>query len=229
MINCAVILSGCGSGDGSDVWETVLLSYLLSKKGINPLFFAPDWEQKEVVNHLSGIAAPDGRNVLAESARIAGEEIREIQSLSGKDVDALILPGGAGVVKNLSDLVGDAKKDYLKPKPELQRLIREIYRRKKPIGACGISAILVASALRDILETPLTITIGKDPELIRQAEGMGALNVLSRGTDAVIDTEHRLVTTPANLLKLKVTDLALSLENLVNGILELVSAKPHQE
>ena len=228
MNNCAVILSGCGSGDGSDVWETVLLSYLLNKKGINPLYFAPNWEQSEVVDHLNKTAAPDGRNVLKESARIAGEEIKEIESLSGKDFDALILPGGAGVVKNLSDLVGETKKDYLKPKPELQRLIREFYRRKKPIGACGISAILVASALRDILETPLTITIGKDPELIRQVEGMGALNVLSRGTDAVIDSEHRLVTTPANLLKLKVTDLALSLENLVNGILELVTIKPQQ-
>ena len=226
MNNFAVILSGCGSGDGSDVWETVLLSYFLNKKGVNPLYFAPDWEQKEVVDHLTKTAAPDGRNVLAESARIAGEEIKDIRLLSGKDVDALILPGGAGVIKNLSDLVGETKKDYLKPKPELQRIIREIYRRKKPIGACGISTLLVASALRDILETPLTLTIGKDPELIRQVEGMGVLNVLSRGADVVIDSEHRLVTTPANLLKLKVTDLALSLENLVSGILELISSKP---
>ena len=229
MNNCAVVLSGCGSGDGSDVWETVLLSYFLNKKGAIPQFFAPDWEQKEVVNHLTKTAAPDGRNILKESARIAGEEIKDIQSLSGKDIDALILPGGAGVVKNLSDLVGETKKDYLKPKVEIQRLIREVYRRKKPIGACGISVILVASALRDILETPLTLTIGKDPELIRQVEGMGALNVLSRGTEVVIDSEHRLVTTPANLLKLKVTDLAFSLENLAGGILELISTKPHQE
>lgn len=226
MNNCAVILSGCGSGDGSDVWETVLLSYFLNKKGVIPLFFAPDWEQKEVVDHLTKTSTPDGRNVLKESARIAGEEIKEIQSLSGKDVDALILPGGAGVIKNLSDIVGEPKNDYLKPKPELQRIIREIYRRKKPIGACGVSTLLVASALRDILETPLTLTIGKDPELIRQVEGMGVLNVLSRGADVVIDSEHRLVTTPANLLKLKVTDLALSLENLVSGISELTSPKP---
>ncbi len=225
MNNFAVILSGCGSGDGSDVWETVLLSYFLNKKGINPLYFAPDWEQKEVVDHLTKTAAPDGRNVLKESARIAGEEIKDIRLLSGKDVDALILPGGAGVVSNLSDLVGGSKKDYLKPKPELQRIIREIYRRKKPIGACGVATLMVASALRDILETPLTLTIGKDPELIRQVESMGVLNVLSRGADVVIDSEHRLVTTPANLLKLKITDLALSLENLVSGILELTSSK----
>ncbi len=227
MGNFALVLSGCGGDDGSDVWEAVLLSYFLSKKGVHPVFFAPDWDQKEVVDHLTKTVSPDKRNVLKESARIAGEEIKDIRLLSGRDVDALILAGGAGVIKNLSDLVGEPKNDYLKPKPELQRIIREVYRRKKPIGACGIAALLVASALRGILETPLTLTIGKDPELIRQVEGMGALNVLSREAEVVIDSEHKLVTTPANLLRLKLTDVALGLENLISGVIELTSSKPN--
>ena len=227
MRDFAMVLSGCGGEDGSNVWEVVLLSYFLSKKGGNPLFFAADWEQKEVMDHLTKTVSADRRNVLKESARIAGETIRDMSALSGKDVDALILPGGKGVVKNLSDLVGGPKNDYLKPKPELQRIIREIYRRKKPIGACGVAALLVASALRDILDTPVTVTIGKDPQLIRQVEGLGALHVHSRGREAVIDAEHKLVTTPAGLLKLKITETALSLENLIDGIMELTSLKPN--
>lgn len=225
MRNFAFVLSGCGSYDGSDIWEVILLSYYLSTKEGNPIFFAPDWEQKEVVNHVTQTIGSESRNVLKESARIVLGEIKEIKTLSGRDVDGLILPGGGGVIKNLGEFIGEPENSYLKPKSEIQRVIREIYRRKKPIGACGLSVLLIASALRDILETPLTLTIGKDPELIKQVERMGALNVLSRGTEVVIDSEHKLVSTPANLLKLKLVDLALSLENMISGVLELASTK----
>jgi enhancing lycopene biosynthesis protein 2 len=225
MSSLAVILSGCGSLDGSDVWEVFLLSYYLHQKGRSPVFFAPDMEQNEVVNHFTQISAPEKRNVLRESARIAGQGIREAKELSGREVDGIILPGGGGAVKNLADLLGEPENGYLKPKPELQRIIREIYRRKKPIAACGLAGLLVASALRDILETPLTLTIGKDPGLIRQVEEMGAVHVLSRGKEVVMDSEHKLVTTAANLLELEFTDLASSMENTVNGVLELIPSK----
>jgi enhancing lycopene biosynthesis protein 2 len=225
MSNLAVILSGCGSLDGSDVWEVTLLTYHLCRKGRSPVFFAPDSEQKEVVNHFTKVASAEKRNVLRESARIAWQGIKEIKELSGRDVDGIFLPGGGGVVKNLAHLLGEPNNEFLKPQPELQRIIREVYRRKKPIAACGPAVLLVASALRDILETPLTLTIGKDPELINQIEGMGAVHVLSRGKEVVMDSEHKLVTTPANLLELEFTDLASSMENMVNGVLELTSSK----
>ena len=202
-----------------------MLSYYLSRKGKNPVFFAPDVEQKEVVDHVTQATTEETRNVLKESARIAGEEIKEIKDLSGKDVDGLLLPGGYGVVKNLTEFLGEAENAYLKPKPEVQRIIREIYRRRKPIGACGLAILLVASALRDILETPLTLTIGKNPELIRQIEEMSADHVLSKGAEVVMDSEHRVVSTPANLLKLKPMELASSIENLINGVLELTLSK----
>jgi enhancing lycopene biosynthesis protein 2 len=225
MGSLALILSGCGSLDGSDLWEVSLLSYHLHRKGRSPVFFAPDRLQEEVVDHFSKVSAPEKRSVLSESARIAWGGIRETSELSGREVEGIILPGGGGATKNLADLLGGEKNEYLKPKPELQKIIREIYRRRKPIAACGLSVLLVASALRDILETPLTVTIGKDPNLIRQIEGMGAVHVLSRGKEVVMDQEHKLVTTAANLLKLEFDDLASSMENMVNGVLELTSSK----
>ncbi len=202
-----------------------MLSYYLSRKGKNPVFFAPDAEQKEVVDHVTQATTEETRNVLKESARIAWGEIKEIKILSGRDVDGLILVGGDGVIKNLADFLGEPENGYLKPKPEIQRVIREIYRRRKPIGACGLASLLVASALRDILETPLALTIGKDPELIKQIEEMGAVHVLFRGTEVVMDSEHRVVSTPANLLKLKPVELASSIENLINGVLEFTLSK----
>jgi enhancing lycopene biosynthesis protein 2 len=225
MGSLALILSGCGSLDGSDVWEVYLLSYHLHRKGRSPVFFAPDREQGEVVDHFSKVSVPEKRKVLSESARIAWGGIREIKELSGREVEGIILPGGGGATKNLADLLGGEKNQYLKPKPELQKIIREIYRRRKPIAACGLSVLLVASALRDILETPLTVTIGKDPNLIRQIEGMGAVHVLSRGKEVIMDSEHKLVTAAANLLDLQFVDLASCMENMINGVLELTSSK----
>jgi enhancing lycopene biosynthesis protein 2 len=220
MNNVALILSGCGTYDGSDIWEVVLISYQLEKRGQRPIFFAPDVPQKEVIDHLNQVGLTDKRNVLSESARIPLGQIKDISDLSGKDVDALILPGGNGVVKNLTDSLGD--EEYLKLHPDIRRSLREIYRRKKPIGACGLASLLVASALRDILETPLTLTAGKDPNLIKQIEQLGAVHVISRGTEAVVDSEHRVISTPASLLKLNVVEIAQATENLTSGVLDFV-------
>lgn len=225
MVKFALILSGCGFLDGSDVREVMLLSYLLGKRSMGAVFFAPDSEQKEVVDHLTGDVSQEKRNTLRESARICWGEIKDIKELSGKDVEGLILPGGYGVIKNLSQSLGNSENQYLKTNKEVQRIIREIYRRKKPIGVCGLASLLVASSLRDILDTPLMMTIGKEPELIRQIEQMGALHVISKGTEAVMDSEHKVVSTPAGLLKLKPIEIATSVENLINGVLELTSSK----
>lgn len=222
MNNIALILSGCGAYDGSDIWEVVLIFYHLEKRGQRSIFFAPNIPQKEVIDHLNHAILSDKRNVLSESARIAWNQIKDTKDLSGKDVDGLILPGGNGVIKNLTDSLGD--EEYLKLNPDIRRIIREVYRRKKPIGACGLASLVVASALRDILEAPLTLTGGKDPKLIRQIEQLGAVHVISRGTEAVVDSEHKVVSTPASLLKLKVTEIAQATENLVSGIIELIES-----
>jgi enhancing lycopene biosynthesis protein 2 len=220
MNNIALILSGCGTYDGSDIWEVILISYQLEKRGQNPIFFAPNIEQKEVIDHLNQANLSDKRNVLSESARLVFGQIKEIKDLYGKDVDGLILPGGNGAINNLADSLGE--ENFLKVNPDVKRILREVYRRKKPIGACGLASLIVASSLRDILETPLTLTIGKDPKLIRQIEELGAVHVISRGTEAVVDSEHRVVSTPASLLKLKITEIALGIENLVSGVLDFI-------
>jgi enhancing lycopene biosynthesis protein 2 len=220
MNNIALILSGCGAYDGSDIWEVVLISYELEKRGQNPIFYAPNIEQKEVIDHLNQVSLSDKRNVLSESARLVCGEIRDTKDLYGKDVDGLILPGGGGAINNLADSLGE--ENFLKVNPDVKRILREVYRRKKPIGACGLASLIVASALRDILETPLTLTIGKDPKLIRQIEELGAVHVISRGTEAVVDSEHKVVSTPASLLKLKIIEIAQATENLVSGVLDFI-------
>src|SRR3990167_1262858 len=103
MLRVGVVLSGCGVFDGSEIHESVLTLLALDRAGAQAIFFAPNKNQSEVINHLTGEVAQETRNVLVESARIARGSIRDIREARAADLDAVILPGGWGAVKNLSD------------------------------------------------------------------------------------------------------------------------------
>lgn len=46
-----------------------------------------------VVNHTTGQPTEEKRSVLAESARIARGNVKDLAELAVKDLDALIIPG----------------------------------------------------------------------------------------------------------------------------------------
>lgn len=50
----AIILSGCGVFDGSEIHESVLTMLSLSENDIEMCFFAPNREQLDVINHING-------------------------------------------------------------------------------------------------------------------------------------------------------------------------------
>ena len=74
----AVILSGCGVYDGSEITEAVSLLISLSKNGASYKVFAPNIDQAHVINHKNGTEIQEKRNVLVESARIARGNISDI-------------------------------------------------------------------------------------------------------------------------------------------------------
>ena len=53
----AVVLSGCGVLDGSEIHEAVSVLVHLSRAGVEAKMFAPDIEQSDVINHVKGSAA----------------------------------------------------------------------------------------------------------------------------------------------------------------------------
>ncbi len=72
------------------------------------------------------------RNVLIESARIARGNIKPLDELEASNFDALIIPGGFGIAKNLSDF---ATRDInMNVDKEVERVMREFECGKKPIG-----------------------------------------------------------------------------------------------
>ena len=100
----AVILSGCGVFDGSEIYESVITLLCLDKAGAQVQCFAPDIQQMHVINHFTGdVVEDESRNVLAEAARLVRGDIKDLAQANMVDFDAVIIPGGFGAAKNLCD------------------------------------------------------------------------------------------------------------------------------
>ena len=138
-MNIGVLLSGSGVNDGSEIHESVITMLALDRAGAETLLMAPNIDQMHVINHYTGQEMDEFRNVLVESARIARGKIKDMAEVSGGDLDALIIPGGFGVAKNLSDYAMSGAECSINP--DVYRLISEMIILKKPIGAICIAPV----------------------------------------------------------------------------------------
>ncbi|KAJ6667642.1 hypothetical protein lerEdw1_016763 [Lerista edwardsae] len=154
----AVVLSGCGVYDGTEIHEASAILVHLSRGGANVQMYAPNIAQMHVIDHSKGQpASGESRNVLAESARIARGKITDLAKLTAKDHDAVIFPGGFGAAKNLSTFAVDGKD--CKVNKEVERVLKDFHKAGKPIGLCCISPVLAAKVL------PGTeVTVGHEEE-----------------------------------------------------------------
>lgn len=211
-----VILAGCGVFDGAEIHEATLTLYFLDKKGAQILVMAPDIQQKDVINHLTGEHMNEIRNVLVEAARIARGNIKNIDDVKAEDIDGLIMPGGYGVAKNFSNFL--EKGPQAQTIPQVKRLLVDMFKAKKPIGAICISPVIVASALR---EAHPTVTIGTDIDIAKTIEDMGARHLSCPVDQMVVDEENKIVTTPAYMLGKSIKDVAEGIEKLVDEVLRL--------
>jgi len=210
-----VLLSGCGVFDGAEIHESVLTLLFLDKAGAEAICMAPDTEF-EVVNHLTQTSGGK-RNVLTESARIARGNIRNLKDVKASEMDALILPGGFGAAKNLSDFA--VKGPEATVQPDVKRILEEMLSAGKPVGAICIAPATVAKALAD--KKP-EVTIGTDAGTAAAIEKTGAKHK-SCSVDMIhIDQKNKIVTTPAYMLGPGIKDVAVGIEKLVNQVLSMI-------
>jgi len=220
MTKIALLLSGCGVYDGSEIHEATLALYFLAQAGAQAVPIAPRIPQAETIDHLTGKITEEERNVLVESARISRGEIKDIREVTGADIDGLIIPGGFGAAKNLSNFAQAGENCTINE--EVKRLIRDMVRRGKPVGAICIAPVLVAKALQGMDEVTPILTIGNDPTTAKKLEKLGAIHVTARVDEAIIDNANRIVTTPAYMIGPGIQDVAKGIENLVKGVMELI-------
>ena len=108
----AILLSGSGVYDGSEIHESVMAMLALSQNKLEYICSAPDINQHHVINHINGEETKQQRNVLQESARIARGKIVPLSQLDFENISSLVIVGGFGAAKNLSVKGGDSIRSY---------------------------------------------------------------------------------------------------------------------
>ena len=216
MKKIGVLLSGCGVYDGVEIHEAVITLLALDRNGAQAVCMAPDMMQYHVVNHLTGEPTAEKRNVLVESARVARGQIKDIQTVDAAELDALIIPGGFGAAKNLSNYALKGKDADIHP--EVRRLVRDMAEAGKPIGAICISPAVLAKILED--KTP-EVTIGNDFGNIETIARMGGVHVARTVDQIHIDAKNNLITTPAYMLGPGIKEVASGIEKLVAEVVRL--------
>ncbi|MBU3055004.1 isoprenoid biosynthesis glyoxalase ElbB [Pseudomonas indica] len=211
----AVILSGCGVYDGSEIYESVITLLRLDQRGAEVQCFAPNVMQLHVVDHYSGDEMPESRNVLVESARIARGNIKDVREAKVEDFDALILPGGFGAAKNLSDFAISGAQCTVQP--DVLAFAQAFAQAGKPIGLICIAPALAAK----IYGPGVVCTIGTDHETAATLAQMGAQHEECEVSDIIEDKQRKLVTTPAYMLAKSISEAASGINKLVDRVLEL--------
>lgn len=214
----AVILSGCGVYDGSEIHESVITLLRLDQRGAEVQCFAPNVTQLHVVDHYSGDEADETRNVLVESARIARGNIKDVRELHVADFDALIMPGGFGVAKNLSDFALTGANCTVQP--DVLSAAQAFVKAGKPLGLICIAPALAAK----IFGAGINCTIGNDHETAATLQQMGAIHHECEVSEIVEDLPRKLVTTPAYMLAQSISQAAAGINKLVDRVLELTHA-----
>ena len=214
-----VLLSGSGVNDGSEIHESVLTMLFLDRSDTEIILMAPNIDQMHVINHYTGQEMDEFRNVLVESARIARGNIKDMAEISGDDLDALIIPGGFGVAKNLSDYAMSGPECSINP--DVYRLISEMILLKKPIGAICIAPAMMAKILAEQNQSA-TMTIGKDKTTVKDIEDMGSSHKECLVEEIVIDEVNNIVTTPAYMDAKNISEAAAGIEKLVKQIILMV-------
>lgn len=144
MAKIAVVLSGCGYLDGSEIQETVLTILALEKQGVEWQGVALNKNQKHVINHLhqsvDNKASP--RNILEESARITRGNVIDIADADSDEYDAIIFPGGFGAAKNIMDFAFVGDESY-QMNQDVLTFARAFYLADKPAGYICIAPLMI--------------------------------------------------------------------------------------
>ena len=171
----AVVLSGCGHTDGTEITEAVSTLIALSEVGAQYQCFAPDVG-----------------NSLEMSKRIARGNVQPIGKLRSQDFDGVVFPGGYGAAKILSNFAEAGASG--KVLPEVSRVIKEFHADAKPIGVICIAPSLVALTLG---KEGVELTIGNDDATAAVIKKTGARHTSCPVDDYISDRDHKVLSAPA--------------------------------
>lgn len=199
MKKIALILLGCGHQDGTEITEAVSAHLALSEYHVHIDFFSFN----ESYSSVSG----DQRNFLKESQRISRQKTQDLTNLNSHNYDALVIPGGSGLLTHLTTWTEEKTK--FKVHPLLEKIILEFFKQSKPIGAICIAPLLVGQVLASYHPT---ITLGEKSEIIPLLKQMNIQHETCPASDYITDRDCKILSTPAYM------DEAATAFNVYTGI-----------
>ena len=218
-LRVAVVLSGCGFKDGSEIHESVAALFHLASAGAVYDCFAPDREFAEV-DHLTGEPTGKMRNALHEAARIARGKISDLKSLDAARYDAILFPGGFGAATNLSDFA--MKGADATAMPEVVAAVKAFHAAGKPIAVICIAPAMLAAALKGS-GIHAKLTVGAKSGASDGVEALGARHEVCPVEGLVVDAENKIVSTPAYMYDGSIIGPFTGIGKLVTALLKLTA------
>ncbi|MBB78008.1 MAG: isoprenoid biosynthesis protein ElbB [Crocinitomicaceae bacterium] len=221
-----VLLSGCGVYDGAEIQESVLTLLAIEEINAEAVCISIDKPQHHVINHISGKEMKESRNILIESARITRGKIKSISDIQPSDIDALVIPGGFGSAKNLTDWAFKGPESIIIP--EVKLLIVNLINVGKPIVALCVSPVVIAKALEGYIESHMTIGTNDKKseydisEFTLGIEKTGAKTEMKSIKEICIDKKNKIVTTPCYMMEGNILDIRKSILSAVKAIKDLI-------
>jgi enhancing lycopene biosynthesis protein 2 len=193
-----VLLAGCGTHDGTEIGEALLTLLELERQGARPLPLVPAGDQMHVVDHATGDEVEDAhRSMLSEAARLTRGQIEILDDATPSRLQALIIPGGSGVVKNLmtGTLQAGTPRALL---PPVRDLLVHCLEHGKPMGIMSVANFLLSG----LVDSPIL------------PERAGTTH-----EPLVVDEEQKLVYAPAYLTARSLAEMAEGVRALVELVL----------
>lgn len=222
-----VLLSGCGVYDGVEIQEAILTMLAIEEAGAETVCISIDEDQHHVVNHLSGEEMPEKRNMLIEAARIARGKIHEISTISPRDIDALVIPGGFGSAKNFTKWAFEGPNGLINPKVKL--LLVNMVNVGKPIAALCVSPVVIAKALEGSkIKSHMTIgcTIEPSPyDISSFNQGLvstGVQTSMKTIREVQVDPLNKIVSAPCYMMDASLLEVRENIQQAIKALIELV-------
>ena len=198
----AVILSGCGAKDGSEIREAIFLLLSLAQNNIRYECFSVNKEQAIVFDHYHDkIAKGETRNVLVESARIARGNVKDIKTLNPAEFAGIAFAGGYGAGLNLSDFAIKNSHDFETEK-DIEKAIMAFYKADKPLLFLCVSSLLVSKLIENV-----KITLGGKNEISEKVREAGVNVVETHHNTPIIDEKHKVISAPCYMLEINIVEL----------------------
>lgn len=222
-----ILLSGCGVFDGAEIQEATMAMLAIKEAGHDYQCIALNKDQHHVVNHLNGEEMNESRNMMVEAARIARGEVVEIGDMSPADMDALVIPGGFGSVKNFT------KWAFLGPEgeiaPEIKLLIVNMVNVGKPVCALCVSPVVVAKALEGS-NISANMTLGSNQEASpydiegfnQGIENAGAVAEMKTIKEIQVDTTNKIVTAPCYMMEADILQVRNNVKQAIEATVALI-------